>query len=98
VREALREAGGPVRDHAQSLAQSRIRNATPRWTRMKVGSTMSTVYVAPSARRAGGSPRPNYGGLLMRKAMIPAVDEKQDEVIAKFEDALDKIANVFDRA
>lgn len=65
---------------------------------MKVGSTVNTVYVAPAARRAGGSPRPNYGGLLMRRAMLPAVDEKRAEVIDKFEDALDKIANVFDRA
>jgi hypothetical protein len=65
---------------------------------MKVGSTVRSVYIAPAARRAGGSPRPNFGGLLMRKAMIPAVEEKKDEAIRELEQALDNIADVFHRA
>lgn len=98
VRSALREAGAPVREHAEHLAQTQIRNAGMRWSRMKIGSTTSMVYVAPAARRAGGSPRPNFGGLLMKRALLPAVDEKRDEVIERFEKALDNVADVFERS
>jgi hypothetical protein len=96
VTKALRDVGGPVRDEAEQLAQSQIRNVGARWSGMKVGSSVRSVYIRPSARRAGGSPRPNLGGLLMRQ-MIAAAENKQDETIRRFEEALDRIADVFER-
>src|SRR5687768_9727286 len=74
VRGALADAGGPVRARAEQLAQSEIPTAGPKWSRMKIGVTMRSVYVAPAARRAGGSPRPNFGRLLLTRAMLPAVE------------------------
>lgn len=91
VRAGLREAAEPVRSRAQSLAASNISRLGPRWGAMKVGVTLNYVYVAPAARRAGGSPRPNLGGLLMQKAMSPALDEKRGEVEDRLEKVLDDI-------
>lgn len=96
VTAALKDVGGPVADEAERLAQSTIRNATPRWTAMRVASTARAVSILPKARRAGGSPRGNYGGLLMR-SMWQANENKQDETVERFEDALDKIGHVFQR-
>lgn len=96
VSKALREVGVPVRDEAQQLAQTQIRNVGARWSSMKVGSAARSVYVRPAARRAGGSPRPNLGGLLMRQ-MVRAEENKRDETMDRFEEALVKIANVFER-
>lgn len=62
---------------------------TSRWSAMRVGIAPTLVYVAPRARRSGGSPRPNLAPLLMERAMRPAVDEHSDEVVEKLEVALD---------
>lgn len=91
VRDALKEAGEPVRQQAEQFAGERISRIGPTWGRMKIGSRSKGVYLAPAARRRGGSPRPNFGGLLIGKAMIPAVVEKQPETIAAIEDALENL-------
>jgi hypothetical protein len=96
VREALKQAGEPVRVRAELLAQMDVQ-AGAKWSRMKTGTTTRTVYIAPAAKRAGGSPRPNFGGLLMRKAMAPALEQRQDQAVREIEEALDKIADVFER-
>jgi hypothetical protein len=97
VRKALGDAAGPVRERAEQLAQSQIRNVGAKWSRMRIGVTVRSVYVAPAARRSGGSPRPNMGGLLLSKSMMPALDEKTDEVMREFEHALDNIADIWER-
>jgi hypothetical protein len=85
----LKDAAEPVRDAAASKATSEIRNmGTGRWHEMKVGVTGRQVYVAPSARRRGGSPRSNLAGLLMNRAMEPALDEKTEEILQRVEAAL----------
>jgi hypothetical protein len=38
--------------------------------------------VAPKARRKGGSPRPNLGGLLMNRSMVPALTDETDAIVA----------------
>lgn len=93
VRAKLREAGEPVRARTEELAVSNISHVGSTWSRMRVGVTAREVYVAPRARRRAGSPRPNLGGLLMRKAMSPALDQKRDEVVSMLEHALDEIAD-----
>lgn len=86
LRGQLRTAAEPARSEAQSLAFSQISNIGPVWGRMKIGVTTSAVYIAPATRRQGGSPRPNLGGLLLRQAMIPAADDKQQEIRERLDD------------
>lgn len=93
VTRALKESAGPVQATAERLAVDI--GAGPRWSRMRIGATTTKVYVAPAARRRGGSPRPNFGGRLLGRAMMPALEQEQDEVIRAFEKALDNIADVF---
>lgn len=88
----LKEAGEPVRAEAETLAVSNIRNIGDRWSRMRLGVTTSVVYVAPSARNRGGSPRPNLAGLLMDKAMSPALQAKEPEVVALLDAMLGRLA------
>lgn len=92
VRRKLREAGDPVKARAEQRAVEQIRNIGSVWPLMRVGMTTGAVYVAPQARRRGGSPRPNLGGLLMRE-MSGALDDKRDVVESKLEEAIDDIAD-----
>ena len=93
----LKQASAPVAGVAQQLALGRITNVgrSPRWAGMRVGVSRArgSVFIAPSARRRAGSGRPNFAQLLAQRAMEPAVDEKQDEVVRKLEQMLDDIAN-----
>lgn len=76
----LAAAAEPVRSTAEQLAGSNIRNIGDQWSQMRVGVTSKVVYVAPKRRRRRGSPRPNLAGLLMDRAMQPALEEKAVEV------------------
>lgn len=93
LRAGLLDAAEPVRTTAEDLAAGNIRNIGGRWSQMKKGATGRIVYVAPRARRRGGSPRPNLGGLLMREAMLPALDRRQREVERKLETLLDRLGS-----
>lgn len=91
IRDEFREAAEPVRASAETLAVSRIRNIGPVWSRMRVGSTAREVYVAPRARRRGGSPRPNVGRLLFEQSMVPALEKHRGEIEKRTEDVLDRL-------
>jgi hypothetical protein len=91
LRKELRDAGEPVRALAEEKAVGRIRNIGPQWSRMRLGVTTKVVYVAPKSRRHGGSPRPNLGGLLMDRAMQPALDESAAEIYPRVEAMLDRL-------
>jgi hypothetical protein len=93
VRAKLREAAEPVRARAEELAVGSIRNIGPVWSRMRVGVTPGAVYVAPRARRRGGSPRPNLGGLLMRERCRRRWMTGATRSMAVLELALDEIAD-----
>jgi hypothetical protein len=82
LRPTLRAAAEPVRSDAETLAVEEIRNIGGRWSRMRIGVTATAVYVAPRSKRSGGSPRPNLAGLLMHRAMQPALDQNRDQVTA----------------
>lgn len=90
VRDELKEAAEPVRSSAETLAVSEIRNVGLDWSRMRVGTRPGSVYVAPQARRKGGSPRPNLGVLLFDQ-MQAALDKHQGEIVERVEDALDRL-------
>jgi hypothetical protein len=83
MKEALLKAADPVKVRAESLALSRIRNmpGSPHWADMRIGVSARAVYMVPRARGRGGRARPNLKGLLLDRAMDPALDEKQDEIV-----------------
>ena len=76
IRAGLRTAAEPVRSGAELRAASEITNIGPTWSRMKVGVTTRVVYVAPRARgtRIRQRKRKNLAGLLMDRAMLPALE------------------------
>ena len=89
LRPALREIGAIVKRDAQRLAAQDIRHVGLVWQRMRVGVTAKAFYVAPAARNQGGSPRPNMGGLLLTKALEPAVDSNQEEALRQLSALVD---------
>lgn len=91
VRDALKEAGEPVRQTAERFAGAEIRNIGPTWGQMRLGTRPGTVYLAPKSRSKGGSPRPNLGILLLEEAMFPALKEHEDEIEREVEGALDRL-------
>ena len=54
------------------------------------------VSVEQSKKKHGGK-RPDYGALQMRRALLPALDTKQEEVVEAFSKANDRICDAFDR-
>lgn len=100
VKEGLKNefvrVGEPVRSLSEELAVEKIRNIGEDWSRMRLGVTASTVYVAPQARRRRGHPgykRPNLAVLLLEDAMFPALDRSEPAVLAGVEKMLDRIAD-----
>lgn len=55
------------------------------------------VSVEQSLRKTTGK-RPDFGALQMTKALIPALDDKADEVEHAMEAAIDKVADHFETA
>jgi SH3-like domain-containing protein len=101
VRKEIRQAAEPVKATAESLAVSRIRGVDfgEPWSRMRVGVTQKSVYVAPRRRgsKAGLSKRPNFADLLMNRAMEPALEQHQDEVVRDIDSLIGREAARFNR-
>lgn len=93
LKDELRVVAEPVRMGAERLAVQNISHIGSAWSGMRIGMTARTVYVAPKRRRRGGSPRPNLGGLLMDRAMQPALDENEDKIVARVEFMLDRLGD-----
>lgn len=96
LRGFLREAAEPVQARAQSLAVEKIRNIGPRWSLMRVGVTTAGAYVAERQRGLKGPHprrRPNLAGLLVDRALEPALQENHDRVVAALERGLDRITS-----
>lgn len=103
MQEAFKDVAEPIRLGAELRARSRITHIGPRWGLMRTGLTTTRVYVAPRERgrrsrlnRALG--RPNLAGLLMDRAMQPALDANEHLVAERFDDALARIERIWDRA
>jgi hypothetical protein len=58
---------------------------------------VSGVKVQQSKRKTTGR-RGDYGSLQMRRALLPALDAKQSDVVDELEKALDDIADIINRA
>lgn len=103
LREAMETAAEPVRLDAQALAVENIRKIGLPWSRMRVGVTRHTAYVAPQERgikRFRGNEkrvRPNLKPLLLERAMEPALEQNVPRVEREFGDALDDLARMWSR-
>ena len=85
------------------MATQRIRRIGPTWARMRVGTEGGVVYVAPVERGSKGRGnqrfrRPNLADLMMGRAMEPALQQNEDKVIARVNDALNDVARVWEHA
>lgn len=94
VTKELKKVAEPVKGKAQDKALDRISHMTTQWATMRVGVSKAkgVVYIQPASRGRSHS-RPNLAGLLMGRAMWPAVDEAQPEVISGLEQVIDKLGS-----
>lgn len=93
VRGTFREVGDIVRDEARSRFEDiSPKSAAGYRTRVRARG----VAVEQSLRRTTGT-RPDFGSLQMREALVPALEEKEDEVEDAMEKAIDKVADHFER-
>jgi hypothetical protein len=98
-RDALEEAAEPVRVDAEILAVDTIPRIGFAWSRMRVGVTRSSVYVAPRerGRRRRGTRRPNLAGLLLGRAMEPALESNIPGVEKAVENVLNTVGRAWER-
>lgn len=99
LRDRLRDAAEPVRADAEQLAETSISRIGLPWSRMRVGVTRHSVYVAPRKRgaRRGPAKRPNLAELLLGRAMLPALDTNQAQVLDKVDDLLAEVGREWER-
>lgn len=102
-RKELREAAEPVRAAAEQLAVQEITRVGPNWSRMRVGVTRTSVYVAPRERGAQGRGnrrlrRPRFKDLMLDRAMEPALDRNIGRVEDNIEDLLARMARDWETA
>jgi hypothetical protein len=91
VRDELRQAGDHVRvDAGQKFTRYDARTAAGYRTRVR----QRGVEVEQSLRKTTGL-RPKFGALQMRKALVPALNENEDETARAIDAALDRIADRF---
>jgi hypothetical protein len=100
--DALEEAAAPVRRDAQSLALGSITRITRPWAAMRIGTYRSVVYVAPVERGVQGrgnqrKRRRKFANLLMDRAMEPALQRNEAQVIRRVDDQLDEFARLWER-
>lgn len=95
ITKDLKEAAEPVKAGAEPLALGQIRNMTPKWAEMKiaVSNAKGTVIMVPASKRSVGSGRTNLKGLLLDRAMEPALEQNADKVKDNINDIL---GNIFD--
>ena len=92
LRAKLRKVAEPVRSDAETRAVSQIPGVGRDWSRFRTGVTRNSVYVAPRERgRRSAYRRPNFAGLLMDRAMQPALDAHANEIEDELGDVLDEI-------
>lgn len=109
LRDALMESAAPVRSDAQAIALHTIKNIQPTrfgrsaWSEMRIGVSSNTiVYIAPVERgvKTKGRlryARPNLAPLLL-EAMETAAEHNVVRVARRFEQLLDEVADVWERA
>jgi hypothetical protein len=90
--KTLKKVAEPVRTDAARRALHEVRNIRPPWSDMRTGATTAVVYVAPRERgRRSALRRPNLAGLLMDRAMQPALDAHTGDIETELGRMLDEI-------
>lgn len=98
LRTSLRKVAEPVRAEAETMAVHNIPHVGGPWSRFRVGVTRHSVYVAPRQRgRRSALRRPNFAGILMDRAMQPALDAHANDIEDSLKDMLDDIADRWGR-
>jgi len=103
LNDALKSAGEPVRRTAETLAVANISRVGIPWSRMRLGITRHTVYVAPvergvKSRTLRGRRRPGFKTKLLDEAMAPALVQQSDKVAQEVEDAVRDMGKAWARA
>lgn len=99
IRRELRSVAEPVRADAEALATVQIPGIGKPWSSMRVGQTLDSVYVAPKQRgsRVKARQRPNLAGLLMDRALQPALDRNAHMIEDDMDEVLGRVVNNFSR-
>lgn len=100
LRATLRQIATPVQHDAERLAAASIPRIGLPWSRMRVGVTQSSVYVAPKQRGTRGrgpKHRPNLFDLLMGRSLEPALQQNQALVVHEVERMLGTIGHDWER-
>lgn len=101
LRATLREVAEPVRADAERLAVAGIPTIGLAWSRMRVGVTRTSVYVAPRQRGVRGNAsrkRPNLASLLLGRAMLPALERNEPQVAIEMDRMLATVGRAWERA
>lgn len=94
VRATLREAGDTVKVAAAENALSRFHNAGRTAAGYRVVVRQRGLSVEQSIRKTTGK-RPDYGGLQMKDALLPALERNEGRIEADMDAAMDKVAAIF---
>ena len=102
LRKTLRLVAAPVALDAERLAVDTIPRIGFPWSRMRVGVTQSSVYIAPrergrASRNNRALRRPNLKGLLLDRAMEPALAQDTSLVVAGVEEMLASVGRQWER-
>lgn len=100
LRVSLRAAAEPVRADAERLAVETIQRIGVPWSRMRIGVTTTSVYLAPRQRGAKlpNHRRPNLAALLLGRSMEPALAQNEPEVVAKIDAMLGVVGRAWETA
>jgi hypothetical protein len=100
LRVTLREVAEPVKVSAQTFAEGRIPRIGLPWSRMRIGVTTHSVYIAPKQRgkRLALQRRPNLALLLLNRAMLPGLEVNQAQVVAGVNEMLEHVGRAWERA
>lgn len=104
VRTRLKRAAEPVRAEATRLAGQQIRNlgAGDLWAQTRIGGGSRLVYIAMKQRGRASKTnprvrRPQFGDLLMERAMKPALERNREKVAASVDNLLGEMADDWGR-
>lgn len=102
LRKTLREVAEPVRADAERFSVAGITRIGLPWSRMRVGVTATSVYVAPRerGRLSRGNPRlkrPKLAPLLLEQE-VRALDLNRPLIVAGVERMLAEVGRKWERA
>lgn len=102
TRQAFRKVAEGVRDDGQSLFSSYGQTASQRTThaysarRYRVKTRARGVDVEQTLKRTTGQ-HPEYGGVQMRRGLVPALDQNRGQLRLRTEKAMDDVVHSFYR-